>query len=95
MCELFYNSPSLARTRGNYKGNTMDGKRLTEALEALEWRQSDFCAATGVHRNTISGWCRGEAPVPRWVESYLGLLLHVKTLAEAILKPPKQDIQQN
>jgi transposase-like protein len=61
------------------------------ALEELGWRVSDFCRATGLHRNTPSRW-RNEAGVeiPAWVPKHLALLLELKRLSARYLEPPKE-----
>jgi transposase-like protein len=61
------------------------------ALMELEWKVSDFCRATGLHRNTPSRW-RNEAgaEVPEWVPKHLALLLEVKRLHTEYLEPPKE-----
>lgn len=61
------------------------------ALLELGWRVSDFCRATGLHRNTPSRW-RNEAGVeiPEWVPKHLALLLEIKRLHAQYLEPPKE-----
>lgn len=61
------------------------------ALAELGWRVSDFCRATGLHRNTPSRW-RNEAGVeiPEWVPKHLALLLELKRLHAEYLVPPKE-----
>lgn len=61
------------------------------ALQELGWKTSDFCRATGLHRNTPSRW-RNEPQVaiPAWVPKHLGLLLEVKRLSAQYLEPPKE-----
>ena len=61
------------------------------ALTALGWEVSDFCRATGLHRNTPSRWRNDGVPVPAWVPKHLGLLLEVKRLSAVYLTPPKGD----
>jgi hypothetical protein len=58
------------------------------ALTALGWKASDFCRATGLHRNTPSAWRNQGVPVPRWVPHHLGLLLELQRLHTAYLVPP-------
>lgn len=58
------------------------------ALQALGWKVSDFCRATGLHRNTPARW-RGEGvEIPVWVAKHLGLLLELQRLVEAYLIAP-------
>lgn len=61
------------------------------ALQELGWKVSDFCRATGLHRNTPSRW-RNEPDVeiPAWVPKHLGLLLEVKRLGAQYLEPAKE-----
>ena len=59
-------------------------------LHALGWKVSDFCRATGLHRNTPSRWRTDGVPIPEWVPKHLTLLLEVKRLHETYLKPPKE-----
>jgi hypothetical protein len=61
------------------------------ALSELGWRVSDFCRATGLHRNTPSRW-RNEkgVEIPDWVPKHLGLLLELKRLSAQYLEPPKE-----
>ena len=61
------------------------------ALDELGWKVSDFCRATGLHRNTPSRWRNDGVPVPAWVPKHLGLLLEVKRLNAVYLTPPKGD----
>lgn len=58
------------------------------ALTALGWKTSDFCRATGLHRNTPSGWRTQGVPIPRWVPQHLALLLDLKRMEAAYLHPP-------
>ena len=59
------------------------------ALSALGWKVSDFCRATGLHRNTPSRWRSDGVEIPAWVPKHLGLLLEVKRLGVAYLAPMK------
>jgi hypothetical protein len=59
------------------------------ALSALGWKVSDFCRATGLHRNTPSRWRNDGVEIPSWVPKHLGLLLEVKRLSAAYLEPVK------
>lgn len=60
------------------------------ALSELSWKVSDFCRATGLHRNTPSRWRNEGVDIPEWVPKHLGLLLEVKRLQAAYLVPPKE-----
>ena len=61
------------------------------ALSALGWKVSEFCRATGLHRNTPSRWRNEGVEIPGWVPKHLGLLLELKRLHAAYLTPPKAD----
>ena len=64
---------------------------LDTALAALGWKVSDFCRATGLHRNTPSRWRNEGVEIPTWVPKHLALLLEVKRLNTDYLTPPKSD----
>ena len=64
---------------------------LDKALAALGWKVSDFCRATGLHRNTPSRWRNEGVEIPGWVPKHLALLLEVKRLNADYLTPPKSD----
>lgn len=59
------------------------------ALSALGWKVSDFCRATGLHRNTPSRWRNDGIEIPAWVPKHLGLLLEIRRLSSAYLEPVK------
>lgn len=59
------------------------------ALAALGWKVSDFCRATGLHRNTPSRWRTDGVDIPAWVPKHLGLLLELQRLHAMYLTPPK------
>lgn len=61
-----------------------------DALSALGWRVSDFCRATGLHRNTPSRWRNEGVEIPAWVSKHLALLLEVKRLHATYLEPPTE-----
>ena len=69
----------------------MNIEELDSGLAALGWKVSDFCRATGLHRNTPSRWRNDGVPVPAWVAKHLALLLELKRLHAAYLVPPKAD----
>ena len=60
-------------------------------LAALNWKISDFCRATGLHRNTPSRWRNDGVEIPAWVAKHLALLLDVKRLHADYLTAPKAD----
>ena len=64
-------------------------EELDSGLAALSWKVSDFCRATGLHRNTPSRWRNDDVPIPGWVPKHLGLLLDLQRLHTAYLVPPK------
>ncbi|MDR6153887.1 hypothetical protein C8C95_0194 [Acidovorax sp. 99] len=59
------------------------------ALVALGWKVSDFCRATGLHRNTPGRWRNEGVEIPEWVEKHLALLQEVKRLHAQYLEVPK------
>ncbi|MDD2846187.1 MAG: hypothetical protein PHT57_14675 [Rhodoferax sp.] len=63
-------------------------EELDAALLALGWKVSDFCRATGLHRNTPSRWRNEGVEIPAWVPQHLGLLLDLNRLHAASLVPP-------
>jgi hypothetical protein len=67
---------------------------LDKTLTALGWKISDFCRATGLHRNTPSRWRTDGVAVPAWVPKHLALLLEIKRLHAAYLVPSKGDSGQ-
>lgn len=68
---------------------------LDTTLTALNWKVSDFCRATGLHRNTPSRWRTDGVAIPGWVPKHLGLLLELQRLHAAYLVPPKGDSGQD
>jgi hypothetical protein len=63
-------------------------EQFDAALSALGWKVSDFCRATGLHRNTPSRWRTADVPIPEWVTKHLALLQDVNRLHAAYLVPP-------
>lgn len=66
----------------------MNLQEFDQALSKLGWKVSDFCRATGLHRNTPSRWRTEGVPVPEWVGKHLGLLLDLQRLKAQYLDPP-------
>jgi hypothetical protein len=64
-------------------------EELDAALQSLGWKVSEFCRATGLHRNTPSRWRNEGVEIPAWVPKHLGLLLELQRLHAAYLVPPK------
>lgn len=64
------------------------------ALDALNWKVSDFCRQAGLHRNTPSRWRNDGVPIPLWVEKFLGMALEVKRLHDKFVLPPKAGEQE-
>lgn len=60
------------------------------ALMELGWKVSDFCRATGLHRNTPSRWRNDDVEIPAWVPKHLALLLELKRLTSEYLTPPRE-----
>ncbi len=58
------------------------------ALDALGWKTSDFCRATGLHRNTPVRWRSEGVEIPLWVAKHLGLLQELKLLSATYLVAP-------
>ena len=58
------------------------------ALAALGWKVSEFCRATGLHRNTPSRWRNEGVEIPGCVPKHLGLLLELQRLHAVYLVPP-------
>ena len=68
----------------------MNIEELDTALAALGWKVSDFCRATGLHRNTPSRWRNEGVVIPEWVPKHLALLLDLQRLSAAYLVAPKE-----
>ena len=66
----------------------MTPEEFTTALEALDWKQTDFCRMAGLHKSTPSRWIAG-AEIPAWVPKFLGMALEVKRLHDTYVVPPK------
>lgn len=60
------------------------------ALVALGWKVSDFCRATGLHRNTPGRWRNEGVEIPEWVEKHLALLQEVRRLHVTYLERSKE-----
>lgn len=58
----------------------MTPEQFTTALGALNWKQTDFCRKTGVHKSTPTNWVTGKTPIPLWVDAYLGAMLDLAAL---------------
>lgn len=65
----------------------MSPDELRGALEALGWRQADFCRKAGLHKDTPSRWLSGKVEIPRWVSAYLGAMLEIQRLHEKYVQP--------
>lgn len=50
------------------------------ALQALGWKQADFCRRLDIDRHTPSRWMTGKAAFPRWVSEYLRAMLAIQRL---------------
>lgn len=65
-------------------------EELDTVLAELGWKVSDFCRATGLHRNTPSRWRNEGVEIPDWVPKHLALLLDLKRLSADYLVAPKE-----
>jgi transcriptional regulator with XRE-family HTH domain len=65
----------------------MTPDQFTAALDALGWKQTEFCRKTGLTKQTPSNWVRGRSPIPVWVEAYLGAMLDLSTLYRKYAAP--------
>ena len=65
----------------------MSVEEFTSALDALGWKQADFCRKAGLDKNTPSRWINGKTPIPAWVGAYLGAMLEIKRLHRAYIDP--------
>jgi hypothetical protein len=59
---------------------------FTQTLDALEWKQADFCRKAGLDKNTPSRWVNGKTPIPAWVPAYLGAMLEIKRLHQVYVQ---------
>jgi hypothetical protein len=64
-------------------------EEFDQALSELGWNVSDFCRATGLHRNTPGRWRNDGVEIPGWVPKHLALLLEVKRLNAQFVEPPR------
>jgi len=69
----------------------MTPEEFMQALDALDWKQSDFCRMAGLDKNTPSRWVNGKTPIPAWVPKHLALLLELQRLHAAYLVPQRAD----
>lgn len=69
----------------------MDIAEFDRTLAALDWKLSDFCRMTGLHRNTPGRWRREGVPIPEWVPRYLVLTLEVQRLHQHFVVAPRGD----
>ena len=65
----------------------MTSDEFTAALDALAWKQSDFCRKAGLDKNTPSRWVNGKTPIPAWVPAYLGAMGEIKRLHRVYIEP--------
>ena len=54
---------------------TMTGQEFAQALAALDWKQVDFAARTGVAPDTVNRWIHDRQPIPTWAVAHVRLLL--------------------
>lgn len=62
----------------------MTPEEFLSALEALGWKQSDFCRMADVNKNTPSRWVNGVVPIPGWARRFLAMALEIKRLSDLI-----------
>lgn len=65
----------------------MTPEQFTTAIDALGWKQSDFCRKTGVNKSTPSNWVMSKTPIPAWVPAYLGAMQELKRLYLVYIDP--------
>lgn len=65
----------------------MTPTQFTSTLDALGWKQTDFCRRAGLTKQTPSNWVHGRSPIPAWVDAYLGAMLDVAALHRKYLAP--------
>lgn len=58
----------------------MTPEAFEQALSALGWKGSDFCARVGVVPNTVWRWRKGAVAMPPWVDEYLRAMLALQRL---------------
>jgi len=58
----------------------MTPNEFDAALEALNWKQADFCRKAGVERSTPRRWLSGTTDIPGWVPAYLEAMLEIQRL---------------
>lgn len=66
----------------------MNKDELRQALDALEWKQSELARKLGVTTSTVSRWATGE-PIPVWLAEYLRVMQEIDRLHRLFVKPPK------
>lgn len=54
---------------------TITGQEFAQALAALDWKQVDFAARTGVAPDTVNRWIHDRQPIPTWAVAHVRLLL--------------------
>lgn len=68
----------------------MSPEEFAAALDALHWKQSDFCRKTGVNKSTPSNWMTEKTPIPLWVGAYLGAMQDLAALHSKYLSTTKE-----
>lgn len=53
---------------------------LAAALLTLGWSRGELARRLGIHRNTVSAWSTGKAPIPGPVAAYLDLAIKASRL---------------
>lgn len=73
----------------------MNLQEFDASLESLGWKISDFCRATGLHRNTPGRWRNEGVEIPLWVDKFLGMALEVKKLHDTYVVPKRGGSDKN
>lgn len=63
----------------------MTPEQFTTALDALGWKQSDFCRKTGLSKNTPTNWVQKGVAIPLWVGHYLEAMQAIKALHDSVV----------
>lgn len=80
---------------GRKKSRLMTPVEFSEALNALAWKQTDFCRMAGLNKSTPSRWMAMDTPIPDWVPRFLGMALEVKRLHDTYVVPPKAGAKES
>lgn len=67
---------------------TMTGDEFAAGLAALDWRQVEFAAKTGIAPDTVNRWIHDRQPIPPWAVAHLRLLLAADQFHRLHVAPP-------